>query len=496
MSNIRVTYSGLIAFLVGIIGVITGIIFTIIVTRRLSPEELGLWTLIGSLIAYVVIVEPIISYWTTRQIARGEKVGRTSFATSGLFSIGGFAAFYLIAIVVSDSLSVNIFPIILASALVPITFLNNTLSAITLSHYPQGVSYSVVSFESSKLPIGFGLVYFLELGLIGAIIATIISSFIKTTVLIFFTRKELVGEIKKHVIKFWLRLSWIPLYTNGAGFIFTLDVLVYSLFTNSLIGLAYWGVTSAISNVVGHSGLISQAIYPKLLATGKKEFAEKNLERLMYFAIPFLAASILFAKPGLHILNPIYIDGVVIVYFLTFRTFANIMLNNFYNILGAYENVDLDKSASLKQYVKSRLFFLPTLNYIMNGVYIILLILFLYFSENLGLTEVDLVAGWSIILLFVTIPFLLYGIIKVRQEYQISFHFKSTSKYIVSSLISFIVVFFVLDNSLIYSESIFEFLPQVIPLIFLGGFIYFGLTYLIDKSTRELFSSIVNEIRK
>ena len=496
MSSIRVTYSGLIAFLVGITGVITGIVFTIIVTRQLSVEELGLWTLIGSLISYVLIIEPIISYWTTRQIARGEKVARTSFATSGLFSIGAFTAFYLIAIIISDSLSVDIFPIVLASALIPIMFINNTLSAIALSYYPQGVSYSIVSFESSKLPLGFGLVHFLEMGLIGAIIATIISSVIKTIVLIIFTRKELVGEIKRHVIKFWLRLSWIPLYTNGTGFIFTLDVLVYTLFTNSLVGLAYWGVASAISNLVAHSGLISQAIYPKLLATGKKEFAEKNLERLMYFAIPLVAGSILFAKPALHILNPIYIDGVIIVYFLTFRTFSNILLNNFFNILGAYENIDLDKNASFKLYVKSRLFFLPTLLYIMNGLYIILLIIFLIISKDLGLNEVELVSGWSLILLSVVIPFLLYGILKVRQEYQISFHLKSISKYVASSIISFIVVFFALENSLVYSESVFDFLPQLIPLILFAGLIYFGLTFLIDKSTRELFSSIMNEIRK
>ena len=496
MSNIRVTHSGLIAFLVGIIGVITGIIFTIIITRRITPEELGLWTLIGSLISYVVIIEPIISYWTTRQIARGEKVARTSISTSGLFSIGGFAGFYLIAIMVSDSLSVDPFPIILASTLIPITFINNTLSGIALSHYPQSVSYSIVSFESSKLPIGFGLVYILELGLIGAIIATILSSIIKTIILIIFTRKELTGEIKKHVIKFWLRLSWIPLYSNGTGLIFTLDVLVYSLLTNSLIGLAYWGVANGVSNIVGHSGLISQAIYPKLLATGKKDFAEKNLERMMYFAIPISFGLILFAKPALYILNPVYSDGVIIVYFLILRVFSNILLNNFFNILVAYENIDLNKNASLKQFIKSKLFFIPSLNYIMNGSYVIGLILFLNFSKNSGLSEVNLIVGWSIICLSVTIPFLFYGIFKVRKEYQISFRLKSILKYVISSVISYMILFFVLEHSLVYYESIFDFLPQLIPLILLAGLIYFGLTFLIDKSTRELFSSIMSEIRK
>jgi len=38
-----VTYSGLIVFLSGLAGVFFGLIFTLIVTRRLSPEEYGTW---------------------------------------------------------------------------------------------------------------------------------------------------------------------------------------------------------------------------------------------------------------------------------------------------------------------------------------------------------------------------------------------------------------------------------------------------------------------
>ena len=55
MSGIRVTYSGLISFVVGIGSVFTGLIFTIIVTRRLTPDEFGEWGLIGALTGYVLI---------------------------------------------------------------------------------------------------------------------------------------------------------------------------------------------------------------------------------------------------------------------------------------------------------------------------------------------------------------------------------------------------------------------------------------------------------
>ena len=56
MSGIRVTYSGLISFVVGLASVFTGIIFVLIVTRQLTPEEFGTWNLIGGLIIYVIII--------------------------------------------------------------------------------------------------------------------------------------------------------------------------------------------------------------------------------------------------------------------------------------------------------------------------------------------------------------------------------------------------------------------------------------------------------
>ena len=87
MSNIRVTYSGLISLLVGIVSTITGLIFTLIVTRSLTPDEYGSWGLIGGLIMYVMILDPIVTYWTTREIARGEDSGKTAIITHGLFSL-------------------------------------------------------------------------------------------------------------------------------------------------------------------------------------------------------------------------------------------------------------------------------------------------------------------------------------------------------------------------------------------------------------------------
>ena len=172
MSNIRVTYSGLISLVIGISSIITGTIFTLIVTRSITPEEFGTWSLIGGLITYVVIVEPIISYWVTRETARGVDAGKTAIFTSGIFSIAGILGYIIIGYFVALQSDANQDVILFAVILVPLLFLNKTLTAINLGWKPQSTSYGILAFEITKVPCALALVYFLDMGIFGAILTT------------------------------------------------------------------------------------------------------------------------------------------------------------------------------------------------------------------------------------------------------------------------------------------------------------------------------------
>jgi len=102
MSSIRVSYSGLIGFSVSMISILTGLMFTVLITRELTPEEFGLWAIMGAMISYFLIMEPIISYWTTREIARGKNIGTTSLMMSLLFSLGSIPLYVVASFYVSD----------------------------------------------------------------------------------------------------------------------------------------------------------------------------------------------------------------------------------------------------------------------------------------------------------------------------------------------------------------------------------------------------------
>jgi len=495
LSNIRVTYTGFIAFAVSLLGSLTGLIFVIIVTRQLEPEDFGLWALIGSMVAYIAILHPIIGYWTTREIARGENVGKTSFLSSGLFSSSGFLIYSGIALYVSYTLGADWFVLMLASLLVPISFMNNTLSTICLGFKPQSNSYGTFAFEVGKLPVGFLLVYLFQLEIVGAILTIIVATSMRSIVLLIMAREKIIGEFQWHILKFWIRLSWLTLYQKSGSLLRRLDVLIISFVTGSFTGLAFWAASQAIANLAIHSGTMAQGLYPKLLAAGKKEFAEESLKRTLFLAIPILGASIIFAKPALHILNPLYIDAVYVVYFLSIAAFVNTIRSVFYKILRGYENVDTNKKATFRDYIKSKLFLVPTLDYIFTGSYLIILIIFLFLKSQ-DMSEIFIITIWSIIFLAVSIPITVFSIVIVKKEYKISLPFKEISKYSLVTIFTFLILWFLVDKTIIYHESVFDFLPEILPIMFLGACIYFGLIFVIDKPTRKLYKNIIKEIRK
>ena len=162
MSGIRVTYSGLISFGIGISTIITGLIFTLIVTRELSAEELGIWTLIGGLLVYAVVIEPVISYWTTREIARGEQSATTSLISSTILSALGVAIYLIAVFFVSLETKVDSQVLYFAAIMIPITFINRILSAINYGWKAHTASYGILGFEISKIPLGLIFVYHFE----------------------------------------------------------------------------------------------------------------------------------------------------------------------------------------------------------------------------------------------------------------------------------------------------------------------------------------------
>jgi len=496
LTGIRVTYTGFISFAIRLTSIVTGLIFTIIVTRQLSAEEFGTWGLINGVMVYAVIFHPLVSYWSTRETARGENSGKTAIVSTGFISSIGISIYLIVAYITGLQSNADVDIMLFAVILIPVIFINEGLNAIVTGFRPQAKSYGFLAFEITKIPVALILVYFFQWGLEGAIFASFVAYLANIIVLFFYAKEKLHGSLDKSYIKKWLKLFWVPLYRKIPGLISMSDVVVFSLITGSVVGVAYYTVARTIGFLVYHSRSISIGVYPKLLEGGHEKILRDNLVHFFYVSLPIMALSITLAKPGLFALNPIYVIAAPVVILLTLRQFFTSLNALLFQALQGIEKVDLKKDSTFKDYVKSKLILFPTLQMIRHGVYIGSLIIIFATINSGDSKEIDLVIYWALIGLIIEIPLFLYIVNLVKKSFTLKLDFLSISKYLVTSIGVFGLMYVLIEEYLVYNNSIMEFLPNLAVFVILGIISYIGITYLIDKKTKSLIKSMLKELRK
>jgi len=489
-----VTYSGLIAFVSGLVSVSFGLIFTLIVTRRLLPEEYGTWGLLFSIISYLLISEAIFSFWSTRQIARGENIGRSSVFSSSLLSILLIPIFVVYVFLISENSEANFNILLVGLPLIPLSILSQNLAAINLGHKPHVVGYSQIIYQVIKIPVVLMTVVIFDLDVFGVVLAVLFAFLGKIGLQLYYARSKLKDRFDYQKLKRWIKTSWIPLFASLGNYLITIDMAIYSIITGSVIGIAYYAAAYSIAAIVQHSGAIAQALYPKLLANKSFGGIKMTINHVLYFAILLIGISILFSKPALFALNPLYQNAWPIVIVFSVRVFLQALRTIPLNIIGGTEQVDTENYPTFSRLIKSNLFKLPKFLSIFNACYIFVLIAFLLLFSNL-ISELDLVFWWAMIGLFIEIPLSTFLWMYSAKYVKLSFPIVNSLKYLLG-MFGF-VIFFVLTSDLVlnYEPSIYDFLPSLLLEFAMCVSVYLGLTYLIDKDTRNLLKSILNEIK-
>jgi O-antigen/teichoic acid export membrane protein len=496
MSEVRVGYSGLISFATGIMMVFTGLAFTVILTRNLSPEEFGTWNLILGLIIYGLILEPIISYWSTRETARNIQSQKTSVFFGGLFSLIGIVSYIVISYFVGGQPHVDQNILFFGVVLIPLMFINRILNAINIGWKPQVTSYATLGIEITKVLAGLILIYFLNFGIVGAILTLALAQMVSIFIQIVFARNKIRNEIKISFLKRWLKFSWVTIYPTLNSVIARSDIIIFIILSESMVGLALFSASIVISSLTTNSMAISSTVYPKLLGGGKQNYLQGNFTRLFYFGLPLAAISITFAKPGLFTLNPIYEIAFLVVIILTVRMFFRTINQTFNTYLLGIETVDKNTDSSTKDFIKSDLFRLPSIRLIHQIAYYVFLIGGLLILKQQTNEPIILVTYWAIVSLINDIPYAIHLYLIIRKKITLRFEFNPLIKYFLTSLGAFGFVYFLTEEFLVYTENIFVFIPNLGLFVIIGIGIYVGITYIIDLKTRELVKGVLSEIKK
>ena len=495
MSGIRVTYTGLISLIGGIISIFTGIIFTLIITRSVTAEEYGTWGLILGLVTYVMLIGPIVSYWSTRDTARNIQSGKTAIWSSMLLSIGAISVYIPISYLMSNYTNVENNVLLFAAILIPTMFINGILVAINLGWKPHAISYGTLAYGISSIPLALFLIYYLNFGVTGIIISVFLANIVSIIILFYYAKEKIVNRFNKAFLKKWLKFSWIPIYPGIAVLVAGFDISIFTIITGSVIGLAFWTAAMVFPAMISHTGLISRAIYAKLLEEKTKEFMSENLTLVFYFGIILISLVITFARPALYALNPIYEIAFPVAIIMSFEVFLSVFTNIFLLSLAGIERVDKFENSTFKDYLKSKLFFPQTIRLIQTSIYILILTVGLLILVGFGSSNQELLLFWASIALITQIPLVCVLYYLVRKNIMIKLEISRIAKFVLTAIGVFGFTYILTTQFLVYSPEVTSFIPNVLMFASFGVGLYIIITYLIDNKIRNLVHAIIYEIK-
>ncbi len=490
MTNTRLRYSGLIVFSARIASLLTGFLFTTIVTNKLSESDFGIWQVVQTAQNYPSFLIPVISYWTVRYLARDTEVGRTSFISSLILAAPASLIYLFVSVFFVASLKTLFIYFLIGWIQIPLFFMVGVLESVSQATRPPLQSYAFLTAEVAKIVFAVPLLIFLKQGLETVIIVILLTQIIQVVMLVILNRNHLVEKFDFSLVKHWLKLSWIPIFASVPSVIYTIDVIVVTYLTKSAQSIAYYKAAYLVANLITYSQYLAIALYPKILRGGNSKDVESILKMILMFIIPISIGMYFISDQLLYLLKSSYTQSIPVLEFLIPYSFIAVFYLFFDSILAGTVHSELDRSASFSELLKSRLLLSPKIGIIYSASYLTCLSLLLYFfdqkSGDYGTTTIL----WSIAALIVILPFAIYKGVIARRILYFKIPYSNIIKYLISSVVMVVTI--------VSLKMLVQFgLSKVTYAIMLGGEVlvgilaYFSLLYGIDKEFRNTVKNVI-----
>jgi len=491
-SEIRVQYSGYIIFATKLLSVATGLVFTLMLTRSTTEQQLGIWGNVNDILAYFAFLASAFPFWTMRFAAR-DKEGSIKTGLIANLTISMIATvIYLPTIPIIMSLlhisETYMIIYLIASTQIIENYLISMLEACLRAKRPQTIGYGLLVEESSKVLIAYILIIRLQQPLLGALLSIIIAFTIQIAYYFKLLSKELKQPIKWSYVKEWLKGSTINIYYFVGDRIAAL-VFIMLIAYNPIAGPQARGIYLAamtIANVIIYSSFLSFALYPKLLAENNIQDIITSLKTVLMFAIPMAAGVIALSDSYLIMLNEIYKQAATVLIVLAINALVQIISQFFSSVLFGFERIDEKAKIPLKKLVKSPLFKAFTLPYVHSAI---TLPTTFYLLTNFAKDQPISAAIYVVIIDTIarSVTFLALYII-IWKMVKINIPWMNIAKYAFASAVMALFLFFIIIPHPTR-------LTTTLGLTVIGAIIYFALLTAIDKEARELIRSIWQEIK-
>jgi O-antigen/teichoic acid export membrane protein len=486
--EIRIHYSGLIIFGAQIIGIVTGFIFTFLLTRNMPPTEYGIWSNIFDWMGYFTLLSGMFPFWVTRFIARGQEgVVRTALLANLSIGLVSVAFYFPLISVITRTLSLSgiyVLVYLVGSVQVINVYLIGLLESCLRAIRPQVIGYGFLLEEVSKVLLALLFIGVIHQIILGAMLSIIIAGLVQTLYYLRLLSWTLRQRIQWNYLKEWLKGSTAILYnavgTQAAGFTIIL-LFIYGGQT----ARGDYQAAATFANVVGYSSFLAFALYPRLLARHNLEDVAMSLRMVLMFSIPIVSVVMSMARSLLTVEKVAYDVAAPVLILLTLDTFV-VLLSQFYNsLVFGIEKLDEDAKIPLRKLVRSRIFRVFTLPYVQAAIAIPTVY---YVLTRLVTGQSVQAAVWVIgINLVVHLGTFLGLYAMLRESVKMPIQWRSVARYLLASAAPAIVLYFAPHPTTLIPTFIMS----------VGGLAFYAVLLLaIDREARHLTALILQEMRK
>jgi len=485
LSKVRLRLSGALAFAANLVGYVTGFIFTVFITRRLSEEEFEVWALINSFIVYSLTPYNLVSSWISRDAARGRRVLESAMALWTLLIPISIIIYILAGVGSADVINYDLNIILLGLiVLIPYIFLNLG-NAIQSGYAPQNVGVAGILFEISKVIFALSLVVVLRLGLVGVIVSISLAYSIQSCLLLYKSSPLSQRKVRRDWIIKWLKGAPINVISVLNDVLSATNIVLMSMILGHAIIAGYWQAAVSASALATSSRLLTRGLRARLLSGGSQKDVDKAFSFSMMLAIPMLLGFLALSKDLLWVLRPTYSSAWIAACFLALAGFIRAVGNIGSTVLTGTDRFDQGDEVMMKDYLRSRVFLLNKLRVALTVLNVISVAVYLLLAKGFMTDIVEIITSVSLIHFAYSIVGALINLRLMSRMTDFRLNFGCLKPYFIASAVMIIVVYALRNMLGPLPARVLEAAPLIVALVVVGALIYGGTLYLISRQFRE-----------
>jgi len=487
-------YAGLLSFLASLFSLGTGLIFSVMVARRLPVYEYGVWQYYTTVMAFIALPGAMVDFWMTRSLARGKGVLNTGLLMTGLLSVISNLLLIAISILSGPAVSISVETLLAFVFYLLLLYFSNALDSASVAIRPSLVGAGRLVLELVKVSLGVVLVIWLRMGLLGALIAIDLALFSKCLAMYSGMRGATKEAPDLSLGLTWLERWRIPALGIIPNLLGSADLLILAWFTSSAVPTAYLGVARTVSAIISFSSLLAISLYPRLLGGEKEELIGKSVTTVSMLALPMAGGLIVLASPVLHVFGPGYAPAAFSLQLLSLVALIGVFRDLSTAVLQGMERADVDDNVSTPELMRSNLTTPRYIEILAQGINIAISLAIVWYLTAQGAPYDLLVTTLSVISLITSIPLFLVLVRLSRKVHPYVIPWAGIVKQVIATaaMMGAVLLFYPIRA---ISVNITEVVANLLPVVALGAVIYFVVLLAIDMETRAKLRGLHRSIR-